>query len=308
MSFTASVIAGSLLAVLIGAGLFLYAPDKPRGVLEVQYGVTPADYVTAAGVRLHVRDSGKRDAPAVVLIHGFGSSLQTWEPWAAALGSEYRVIRFDLPGFGLTGADPTGDYSDRRGQDVLAALLDQLGVARATVIGNSLGGKLAWQFAARFPGRVDRLVLISPDGFASPGFEYGKAPEVPAMMRLLPYVLPTAMLRMSLAPAYGDRSVLTDAMVARYRDMMLAPGVRSAILARTEQVRLVDPVPLLASIEAPTLLLWGEKDGMIPFTNSADYLRVMPRARVAALPGLGHVPFEEAPDVALAPVRAFLKE
>jgi pimeloyl-ACP methyl ester carboxylesterase len=189
---------------------------------------------------------------------------------------------------------------------ILAALMDRLGIARATLVGNSLGGRIAWMFAAHYQARVDRLVLVSPDGFASPGFEYGKKPKLPPTVRLLPYVLPTAMLRMSLAPAYGDPKHLSAATVARYRDMMRGPGDRAAMLARMQQVMLEDPTATLARIQAPTLLLWGESDAMIPFANAADYARILPHATVVPLPGLGHVPFEEAPAVSLAPVLAFL--
>ncbi len=294
------------LAALAGAGIWLYTPDQPRAVLEAKYLVAPTDYRQVAGIRLHVRDTGPRDAAVVILLHGFGSSLQTWEPWAETLSMQYRVIRFDLPGFGLTGADPTGDYSTRRSMIVLAALMDQLGVPRASLIGNSLGGFIAWKFAVGHPDRVDRLVLISPDGFASPGFEYGKKPSIPITVRLLPYVLPTRLLRMSLAPAYGNPAKLTDATVARYRDLMLAPGVRDAIIARMGQVMLEQPAPMLRRIQAPTLLLWGEKDAMIPISNAADYARDIPRATLVTLPGLGHVPFEEAPAASLEPVQRFL--
>jgi pimeloyl-ACP methyl ester carboxylesterase len=295
-----------LLLSLAGGGAWLYTPDLPRATLEARYHVAPTDYVDADGVRLHARDTGKRDGRVLILLHGFGSSLDTWDAWAALLDPDYRVIRFDLPGFGLTGADPSGDYTDARDMAVLAALMDRLGVAHATLIGNSMGGKLAWMFAATNPARVDALVLISPDGFASPGFEYERKPDTPAIMKILPYVLPRAMLRMSLAPAYGNPNALTEARVDRYRDMMLAPGVRPAILARMGQVLLHDPVPMLRRIAAPTLLLWGEQDGMIPFSNGKDYLSAIPHATLAALPGLGHVPMEEAPEVSLAPVRAFL--
>jgi pimeloyl-ACP methyl ester carboxylesterase len=306
MKLAAMIVLALLLATLIGGGVWLYTPDKPRAALEARYLNAPTDYQLVAGIRLHVRDSGPRNAPVVILLHGFGASLQTWEPWAERLSTDHRVIRFDLPGFGLTGPDPTGDYSDGRSLHVLAALMDRLGVERASLIGNSLGGRIAWKFAAQNPDRVDKLVLISPDGFASPGFEYGKKPTLPLMMRLLPYTLPRALLRMSLAPAYGDPKALTDATVTRYRDLMLAPGVRRAILARTEQVMLEDPVPSLRRIQAPTLLLWGEKDAMIPVTNAADYVRAMPHATLVSFPGLGHVPFEEAPAVSLEPVRPFL--
>ncbi len=294
------------IAALIAAGLWLYSPDKTRAELEARYVSSDDTWRLVDGVRLRVRVTGPPGAPAVILLHGFGSSLETWEPWARRLSGAYRVIRFDLPGFGLTGPDPTGDYSDARSTAILAGLMDQLGVGRADLIGHSLGGRIAWAFAARYPERVDRLVLAAPDGFASPGFEYGKAPAIPPLMRLLPYTLPDALFRANLAAAYGDPATLTDALARRYRDMMLAPGVRGAVLARMAQVRLKDPAPILATITAPTLLLWGENDRMIPIANAADYLRDLPHATLARLPGLGHVAFEENPDAALAPVERFL--
>ena len=291
---------------LIGGGLWLYAPDKPRADLEAKYAGPPSEFLPVAGLRLHVRDTGPKTAPVVILLHGLGSSLHTWEPWATGLSSRYRVIRYDLPGFGLTGADPTGDYSDARAAVVLGALMDVLSVTKAALVGNSMGGKLAWQFAAAHPERVSKLILISPDGYASPGFEYDKPAKVPAVARLLPYTLPTWMLRMNLTPAYGDKSRLTDDVIARYRDLMLAPGVRTALLDRTAQVLLQHPEPMLRRIEAPTLLVWGEKDRLIPISNARDYLNVVPHCRLVSFPNLGHVPQEEDPVQSLPPVEAFL--
>jgi pimeloyl-ACP methyl ester carboxylesterase len=288
---------------ILALALWLYAPDKPRPVLEAAY---PGDYLLVDGVRLRVRDTGRRDAPAVILIHGFGASLETWEPWAQALSAHYRIIRFDLPGFGLTGPDPTGDYTDAREVKILADMMDKIGLPRASLIGNSLGGRIAWNFAAQHPDRVTRLVLISPDGFASPGFPYDKAPKTPLMMRLLPYVAPRGLLKANLAAAYGRPSALRESTVTRYRDLLLAPGVRPAILARLGQVILRDPAPTLARITAPVLLLWGEKDAMIPISNAADYLRDLPHATLVRLPGLGHVPFEEDSGASLTPVERFL--
>jgi pimeloyl-ACP methyl ester carboxylesterase len=288
---------------ILALAFWLYAPDKPRLALEAAY---PGDYLLVDGVRLRLRDTGPRDAPAVILIHGFGASLETWEPWAQALSAHYRVIRFDLAGFGLTGADPTGNYTDAREIKLLAEMMDQMGLPRASLIGNSLGGRIAWNFAAQHPDRVTRLVLVSPDGFASPGFPYDKAPKTPFLMRLLPYVAPRGLLKANLAAAYGRPAALQEATVTRYRDLLLAPGVRPAILARLGQVILRDPAPTLARITAPVLLLWGEKDGMIPISNSADYMRDLPHATLVRLPGLGHVPFEEDPGDSLRPVERFL--
>jgi pimeloyl-ACP methyl ester carboxylesterase len=295
-----------LFAVLLGLSWWLYTPDRSASWLAARY-VKPDDhFIGVLGARLRVRISGPAAAPVVILLHGFGSSLETWEPWAGVLDRQFRVIRFDLPGFGLTGPDPSGDYTDQRTVLILAALMDRLGIQKADLIGNSLGGKIAWNFAAAYPERVNRLVLISPDGFASPGFDYGVKPRLPFVMRLLPYTLPRFLLRMNLVVAYADPSKLNDATLTRYQDMMLAPGDRQAILDRTQQVFLEPPAPKLAKISAPTLILWGEQDNMIPFSNSADYLRDIPHAKRVALPGLGHVPFEEDPAGSLPPVLAFL--
>jgi pimeloyl-ACP methyl ester carboxylesterase len=298
-------IGGLLLLAAAAASYWLWTPDKSRAVLEAKYS-TPNDFIDVAGLRLHVRDSGPRDAPVVILLHGFGASLHTWEPWSQMLSSICRVVRFDLPGFGLTGADPTGDYTDARSMQVLAALMDRLGVQRASLVGNSMGGRIAWKFAAQHPERVEKLVLISPDGYASPGVAYGKKPVVPFAVKMMRYTLPKPLLRMNLAAAYANPALLTDGLVSRYYDLMLAPGVRDAMIARMEQLVLENPEPLLARMQSPVLLLWGEKDALIPFENAADYARVLPNSTIASFAGVGHLPHEEAPAASLAPVQAFL--
>lgn len=299
------VIAAGILVLLLLCASWAWTPDLSREELEARYARGTASFREVAGLRLHVRESGPLDAPALILLHGFGSSLQTWDDWAALLPG-YRVIRFDLPGFGLTGPDPTGDYTDARSTAVLLALMDSLGIARATLIGNSLGGRLAWKFAALHPDRVDKLVLVSPDGFASPGFEYGKAPALPAPLKLMRYFLPRPLVKMNLAPGYASPAALTDERVMRYHELMRVPGVRDAMIRRMEQTVLEDPLPLLRRITAPVLLLWGEEDRMIPFTNAADYVAALPDSTLVPLGDVGHLPQEEAPALSVEPLRAFL--
>ena len=216
-------------------------------------------FLDVLGLRLHVRDTGPKAAAA----RGASARLRRQpthlEDWARDLETDHRVVRYDLPGFGFTGADPSGDYTDARSVAVLLALMDRLGVARASVVGNSMGGRIAWMFAALHPERVEKLVLVSPDGFAGPGLTYGAIPQVSLLMRALPYVLPSFMLRASLTPAYANPTVLTEALFDRYRNMMLAPGVRKAIVARMGQQVLVDPVPLLNRVMAPTLLIGAKR-------------------------------------------------
>ena len=241
------ILVGLLLVALVALGLWAYTPDESRDVIAAKYGVGAGDFREIAGISVHLVESGPRDAPAVILLHGFGSSLETWDAWAKALSDTFHVVRFDWPGFGLTGLDPAGDYTDAHSVAFLLAVMDSLGLQRASLVANSMGGKFAWMAAATHPTRVDRLVLVSPDGFASTGFEYGKAPDVPTVMRLFPYVLPTALVRMSLAPAYGNPALITGSQVTRYRDFMRAPGTRAAMIERMRQVVLVSPRAAAAS-------------------------------------------------------------
>jgi pimeloyl-ACP methyl ester carboxylesterase len=300
------VLGVSVLA-LVPLAFWLWTPDKPLGELQARYRAAPGDSMQVGPWRLHVRESGPKDAPAVLMLHGFGGSLHSWETWAQALSAHHRVIRFDLPGHGLSEPDPAGDYTDARSLQLTLALMDQLGVARASLVGHSIGGRIAWTFAARHPERTGRLVLVAPDGFASPGFEYGKATEVPAVLGLMRHVLPKAVLRMNLAPAYADPAFLTDELTTRYHDLMLAPGGRDAMFKRLQQTVLTDPRPLLATIAAPTLLVWGEADAMIPVANAQDYLGAVKGSRLVTLPGVGHLPQEEAAAASLPAVADFLR-
>ena len=174
---------GLLTAALTAAAIWAWAPDRSRGNLDAKYSAPSTRYLEIGGTRLRVRDSGPQGAPALMLIHGFGSSLETWEPWAQSLSAHYRVVRFDLPGCGLSEPDRTGDYSDERSVSLVEELMDRLQIEHAVLIGNSMGGRIAWRFAAAYPERTRKLVLISPDGFASPGFRYGVAPRVPALLQ-----------------------------------------------------------------------------------------------------------------------------
>jgi len=306
---TGFIIAGAVLAVgVIASGVWAWAPDRSRSELDIKYLRASDQYRKVAGTTLRVRDSGPANGPVILLLHGFASSLETWEPWAQLLSARYRVIRFDLPGSGLSPPDSTNDYGDARSLSLIQALLDQMQIDQAVLVGNSLGGRLAWKFTAEFPARVRKLVLISPDGFASPGFDYDKPPVIPAPLKLMRYFLPKTLLRQNLASSYADPSRLTDADVDRYYDLLLASGNRGAMLDRMRQTLLKNPIPLLRQIHTPTLLMWGEKDRLIPHSNAADYLRELPDATLVSFPDLGHVPHEEAPAESLAPLERFLAQ
>ena len=295
------------LTVLSALSLWLWTPDLPTEQLHKHYLSAPSDLRTVGPWQLHVRDTGPRAAPVVVMLHGFGASLHTWDVWAQGLSSTHRVIRIDLPGSGLSPPDPAHDYSDARRVQMLLRLLHDRGVDRASWVGHSMGGRMAWTMAARYPERVDRLVLVAPDGFSSAGFEYGQAIEVPASLGLMRHVLPKFVLRMNLQAAYAQPDSLSDALTDRYHDLLRAPGARQAMLERLKQTVLQEPEPLLRQIKAPTLLVWGEADAMIPFANARDYLQAIPGSRLVSWPGVGHVPQEEGSQTSLQVVADFLR-
>ena len=285
----------------------LWTPDLDRADLERQYARAGSQFVQTPGLRTHVQIEGPVHAPVVLLLHGFGSSLQTWDAWGQGLANEYRMVRLDIAGFGLTGPAEPGDYSDEADVQRLLAVVDQLGLPRMTVVGHSMGGRLAWHFAAAHPQRVDKLVLIAPDGFPDPQAKSDRTYDVPAWMGVARYALPRWMIKKGVASAYADPSRLDDDTARRYQDMLLAPGVRQAVLARMAQTRNRDPLPWLQRLTMPTLLLWGAQDGMIPAENSMDYQRAMPHAQRVVMPDVGHLPHEEQPQRSLQAVRDFLQ-
>jgi pimeloyl-ACP methyl ester carboxylesterase len=232
--------------------------------------------------------------------------LQTWDVWAAQLEKDYRVIRLDLPGFGLTGPSPLHDYSESGDLATLTHFVDQLGVASYSIIGHSMGGKMAWSLAAADAKRVNALVLIAPDGFPEAKDIGTKPYAVPGIMGMMKFCLPKYLVRKSIEPAFFDPNALSDSLVDRYYDMLRAPGVRAAILERANQTTYTDPVPRLMKITAPTLLIWGEKDRMIPSSNAQSYAKVLPSSKTVLLPNLGHLVQEEQPELALTHVTDFL--
>ena len=305
MSLSAILLISTVLLAL--AAYVLWEPDLGFAELQKRYGSTSNNVVNVDGMRIHYKDTGPQDAPVLLFLHGFGSSLQTWDVWAGSLEQKYRVIRLDLPGFGLTGPSPSNDYSELNDVNTLTQFVDKLGVSELSVIGHSMGGKIAWTFAAAHPDRVKALVLMAPDGFPQPEAIGTKPYAMPAIMGLMKYCLPSYAVRKSIEPAFADASALDDKMVSRYHDMLRAPGVRAAILERGNQTIYTDPVPRLRKIKAPTLLLWGEEDKMIPSSNATSYAGVLAQSKTVFIPKLGHLLHEEQANIGLAKVTEFLE-
>lgn len=299
-----------LLLAVAGIGgtiWWAWTPDLSRSQAEARFAGPADTYIDTAGLRFHVRQEGPEGAPVIVMVHGNASMLQSWDGWAADLSRDHRVIRYDLAGHGLTGPDPTGTYGPARDAAQLRDLLDTLKVERATIIGNSLGGQIAWTFAAANPDRVEKLVLVAPGGYPLPGLDFGQTVVLPSAAKALPYSLKRDVVATQIGALYGDRTRLTPQMLDNYYLSWLSPGVRTARLQRTTQYVIQDPTDTLRTIQAPTLLVWGEKDWLVSFaTTPAKFQAALPDTKLVSFPGIGHMPQEEDPAITVVPVRAFL--
>lgn len=295
-------------SAFLSAGVLygLWAPDMKLSELKLRYGSSYQHVLEVDGLNIHYTDTGPRDGPVLLLLHGFGSSLQTWDVWSAQLEKSFRVIRLDLPGFGLTGPSPLHDYSEKNDLATLTQFVNKLGLSSFSVIGHSMGGKMAWSLAAAETDRVKALVLMAPDGFPEAKDIGSKPYEMPSVMGLMKFCLPKFLVRKSIEPAFFNTHALNDDLVNRYYDMLRAPGVREAILERGNQTVYSDPVPRLKKITAPTLLIWGEQDQMIPSSNAKSYAGVLPVSKTVLLPNLGHLIQEEQPERGLLHVTEFL--
>jgi len=307
-----------VVTALVGVAVAsVWAPDRSVDSLRARWAPAPSQFITLDGAEVHYRDEGPRDDPQpLLLLHGSAASLHTWEGWTAALRGERRVIRLDLPGFGLTGPFADGAGSLTRTLGVIEALLDTLGASRVVVAGNSLGGLYAWQLAVRSPSRVAGLVLVDPAGYPSQatsvpvGF---KIAALPGMRYVASQVLPRSVIESSVKNVYGDPSKVTPELVDRYYELTLREGNRRAFTQRprtgsgstANRGGGLDTLQI-ATIRAPTLILWGDLDRLIPPSNAARFARDIPGSRVARFPTLGHVPHEEDPAQTIAPVLAFL--
>lgn len=285
------------------------APDRSLESLVPRWAPPPSDFVDVDGLLVHYRDQGPSSDPLpLVLIHGTSASLHTWEGWATELARTRRVISFDLPGFGLTGPNADGDYRDDRYVAFVRQMLSRLGVGRAIVAGNSLGGEIAWQLALADPARVAGLVLVDAAGHAFEpeslplGFRIARIPVLREPMR---WVLPRRAIEDSVREVYGDPGRVTAALVDRYYELALRAGNRVALMQRMDQLA-PGPVERLGEIQVPTLILWGGRDRLIPPRWGQAFHQAMPGSQLVVFPKLGHVPQEEDPAATLAALRDWL--
>ena len=284
----------------------LYRPELEPAVLEAEFTDSASRFAELSGLRVHFKDEGS--GPPLLLIHGTASSLHTWDGWVAELADRFRLVRLDLPGFGLTGPEPVGDYSASRRVEVIVALMDLLGIERTAVAGNSLGGGIALELARSHPDRVEALVLIDSAGYPinrREGFVVFDFARLPIAERLLSRLTPRILVRAGVQQSYGDETRVTPELVDRYYRLLRRRGNRRALIIGLSTEHNLDR-DVIRSLRQPVLVLWGSEDRLIAVETAADFDADLVDSKLIIYDGVGHLPMEETPDRSAADVAGFL--
>lgn len=304
------LVAGVTCVVFLIAGILAtWAPDRSVQALSGRWAPSPSRFLEVEGMQVHVRDEGPRDDPTpLVLLHGTSASLHTWDGWTQHLIPSRRVIRFDLPAFGLTGPHPQADYSIAAYVRFVHAVMRTLQVKKVVLAGNSLGGQIAWNYAVAYPEGVSKLILVDAAGYPLQpesvpiGFQVAR---MPAVRWIMEYVLPRGLVDSSVRNVYGNPAIVTPALVDRYYELALRAGNRQALVQRLQQP-LHGNEDTIKTVQQPTLVVWGAKDRLIPVSHAHRFEQDIRSSQLAVFDRLGHVPHEEDPQQTVRAVLAFL--
>jgi pimeloyl-ACP methyl ester carboxylesterase len=285
----------ALFGALVGALAVYDRPPVAPGTWLAAAGLE-ARYDTVDGHRLRYVRTGS--GPAVVLVHGFASSLYTWKDVIPALAASHDVVALDLPGFGQS--DQPADLSFEDLPRAVLGLMDHLGIGKATLVGNSMGGATVAVVTGRHPDRVTTLVLIDAAGFnlapsEHPGVVRLTESPLGPVLSLLPGK--RLLVEASLRQVFHDPAKVTPERLSEYLQAALRAGTLPAIRSLGASLRDRSDVvgAVLPRIQAPTLVLWGDDDRWIALAHADLFVAAIPGARRVVIPACGHVPQEEKP-------------
>ena len=293
-----------LLVLLIVMGVF-YAPDKSLSELRERWSYDNSQFITIDNMPVHYRVNGQ--GTPLLLIHGTGASLHTWEKWTDILEKDFKVISLDMPAFGLTGPNNDGVYSLEFYAEFLDQFALQMGIDSMYVAGNSLGGAIAWRYATLFPEKVNKLILIDASGYPSKKETPAafKLAQSPLWSQLLLHFTPKSLFRTSLEDVYFNDELVTDELVDQYYELYLRAGNRQAFIDRVNNFTPTNP-ELIKSINTPTLILWGKEDRWISVDNAYLFQNDISESKVIVYDSVGHIPMEEIPIKTAKDSRDFL--
>ncbi|KAA9009163.1 alpha/beta fold hydrolase [Histidinibacterium aquaticum] len=273
--------------------------------------------LTAAGIETHCLIAGPVEAPPVLLLHGGGldRAALAWSETMRALQPTFRCYAPDLPGYGSSGGF-AGPHDLGQLTDWALALMDELGVARAHVVGNSMGGGIALRLGLDHPERVDRLVPVGAYGLAP---RYIGQPALWVLARFGSSRLVSATAarwelaaRAALRWVYADPKQITPEVLAGLREearrQLRRQSFRRFLMAEAAPTAfrsaMLDRLP---QMERPTLLIHGTSDRIVPIRHARRAARLAPQIELYEMP-VGHWPMRERPEIFLSKLRAFLTD
>lgn len=285
-------------AALIILLLIFHKGDTPRVDVIQKYAVSPSKFMPLMGMEVHYRDEGDpQDSFPILLLHGLSSSLYTWDSLTSMLSEKKRVIRIDLPGFGLTGPDPEQAYSIDYYNRFIDSFMIKMNINQYIIAGNSFGGNIAWNQALYRPEKIRKLILINSAGYprtkekGNIGF---KLAAIPVLGEVIKKVTPRALVKKSLKDAYSDDNKISEAITNRYYDLLLCEGNRQALIDIFKQRAVPNP-DNIKNVHAPTLIIWGKDDQMIDVSNGLRFNQDIQGSLIRIIDHSGHVPMEETP-------------
>ncbi|MGY8981473.1 MAG: alpha/beta fold hydrolase, partial [Cytophagales bacterium] len=263
--------------VFLGVGMSI-TPDLTEAYIEKKYTNNASKFMRIDDLKVHYRDEGQ--GMPIVLIHGTSSSLHTWEDWTKVLTQTHRVIRMDLPAFGLTGPNANHDYSMEYYASFLDQFLTKLAIDSLYLAGNSLGGQIAWYYTSHHLDQIKKLVLLDPAGFYDAEeipFVF-KLARIPLINQLVGKITPKYFIEKNLKEVYFDTEKITDSLIERYHDLTLRVGNRAAFIAKANEP-MIDHTARLKLITTPTLILWGRNDHWIPVAHATRFSKDLPHSK-----------------------------
>ena len=294
-------------------GVFLLSScdaDIPVAQLKEKYHKSNSAFIDIDGMQVHYIIEGKSDdSLPIVFIHGTSASLHTWDTLSSLLKTNKKIIRLDLPAFGLTGPNRLNQYDFNFYNQFLDEFLLKLNVTKCIVAGNSLGGSIAWNYAIASPDKVKQLILLDASGYpkkdekGSLGF---KLAAIPVLNQALKHISPISLIRKSLEDAFYDKSLVTEKMVQQYHDMLLREGNRAAVLELFQHPMKPDATKI-KTITQPTLIIWGKEDQLISYKNAALFKQDIRNSQILVLDKVGHIPMEEAPNQVATAILKFIQ-
>lgn len=296
---------------IISTACTLGIQSIPATQIEGKYA-NPNDgsrFVEIEGTRVHYRDQGNSKGHPLVLIHGIISSLHTWDGWVDELKGEYRIIRFDLPGFGLSGPLANESYSRENYVHFLDAFFKKLNIVKPHIVGNSLGGFVAWNYAATYPDKVNKLILLDPAGYPFDPPWIVEMATLPAVGQATQLISPRFIAKWTLEDIYGKDYRPSEETVDRYYEIFLKEGNRqmcAKVFLDLLKYRHYEPKEI-ATIKNPTFIMWGADDKFIPVAQHLLWAKDLPQAKIKIYQGFGHIPMEENPKLTALDAKKFLE-